>query len=170
MKRIVYLLALLSVLASPVFAQDQPATRYVFGGAGYFAPAIPAFQGFIGAAIPIGLDGKMFSYTDADFSIVKTGGQFTIAGQHLSYSIKTGVGYVFFAKKGWSAFGLGAPGVQTDGNFTSATIAYGLGIHKYLYKDVLGLVIPFTAETHKDFDSGQVITNFAPRIGLTVKF
>jgi|WetSurMetagenome_2_1015567.scaffolds.fasta_scaffold159704_4 hypothetical protein len=153
---------------SGIGAQAQD--RIAFGGVGYFAPAAPDFQGFLGMAVPIGADGKAFSWTDMDFSIVKTGGQFTVAGQHLAYSIKTGVAYRLYGANGWALLGLGAPGLQTDGDSVSAKVEYGIALHKWVKQDKIGLLFPFTAETHKDLNDGSTATNFAPRFALTFRF
>jgi hypothetical protein len=154
----------LMCLSVPAMAQD----RIGFGGVGYFAPASPVFQGFAGMAIPIG--DKAYSWTDMDFSIVKDGGQLTIAGQRLAYSIKSGIAYKLFAVKDWSVLGLGAPGLQTDGDRISAKLEYGLAIHKWIIKDKLGVMMPFTAETHQNLNTEKMETNFVPRLGLTFRF
>jgi hypothetical protein len=148
-------------------AQDIP--RFAFGGIGYFGPATPNVKAYIGMAIPITSDHKAKSWTDADFSIVKSGGQLAIAGQRLQYEIKTGIEYDIFSRGSWTLMGLGAPGVRTDGNITSAMFSYGGGLHKWVHKDRLGLMLLFTAETGGN-QAGKIETNFAPRIGVTFKF
>ncbi|MFA5407443.1 MAG: hypothetical protein WC343_01580 [Bacilli bacterium] len=156
------------LFALPVVAQDEP-SRMGFGGVGYFAPSSPDIKYFAGMAIPLTEDGKAKSVTNFDFSIVKNGGQFSIAGQQLQYSIRTGIEYDLFSVKDWTLFGLGAPGVVTNGNNVSAMFEYGGGVHKWLNKKV-GIAAIFTAETMEDFNTGGIMTNFAPRLAFTFKF
>jgi hypothetical protein len=166
MSRICFVILMILVAVS--FARSQTnneTTNYtVFGGVGVFAPAKPAVQGFVGFAVPVSENGRI--WTDCDFSVVKSGGQFTVAGQHLQYVLRTGYAYNKIVYKDWTLISLGAVGPQTDGQFISTAFEYGLGLHKKL-RPKLGLMVLFTAETIKDLSTNQYGTNFAPRIALT---
>lgn len=154
--------------------------RIAFGGGGYVANKAAAF---VGMALPLGSDGKTFSYTDMDFSIGQTltlaslgniqtlgapgrapiAGPVTIAGHVLQYAVRTGLAYKILTIKNFDLLALGAPGIITNGSDTVSSFEYG-GILHYKISPVLGIMAALSGETNGG------VTDFAPRLGFTLKF
>ena len=169
MKKI-YMLLIVAAFAvlfcdcSQAQAQTVTEAKFAFAGAGFFSQSSPQIQAFAGMAIPITSDNKTISYTDFDISLVKTGTpQITVAGKGLKYAIRTGLGYRIYQYGTWALYGLGAPGVSSDGNKTSSSFEFGGLIGKSFNANV-GMILGLTAENNGG------VTDFAPRMGIVFKF
>ena len=170
MKRFTFLMiTIIALMFCNCMAHAQAQTtvnsaKFAFAGAGYFSQSSPQIQAFAGMAIPITSDNKTISYTDFDISLVKSSlAQVTVAGKGLKYAIRTGLGYRIYQKGTWALYGLGAPGVASDGNKTSSSFEYGGLIGKSFNANV-GMILGLTAENNGG------VTDFAPRFGLVFKF
>ena len=166
MKYILLLISIMLLLVSVASAEDG--ARTAFGGVGYFAPSAPDIRAFAGVAIPINEAKTIRSVTDLDI-YPRSDGNVSIAGKRLQFEVKSGIAYDVFSLNGFKLFGLGAPGMVTDGDSLGLKFEYGGGVHK-MVTPRWGLMTVFTAETYKDFEVDEYKTNFAPRFGVTFAF
>ena len=164
--RVLLLLSFLCVLLCPIqgFSQEPEPARFGAFGLGYFAEAVPQFQGWSALAIPITADGKALSYTAADWAVVNDeSNQLTVAGRKIRYTMKTGIAYRIFQRGTWSLFGLAAPGFVADGDTFKSAFSYG----GFIYKDIgkgWGAILALTNENY----GGK--SDLAPRAGVSYKF
>lgn len=165
--RVLLFFTLLSFFSATLWAQTAaPApNRFGAGGLGYFSQAVPQFQGWAALGLPLTSDGKALSYTDYDVSVVSSGGQLSLAGYQLRFSVKTGVAYrIFQTKDGiWSLYGLAAPGFMATGNDFTSAFEYG-GFVSAMTKSGWGAVIGLTNEHY------GTVSDLAPRLGVIKKF
>lgn len=165
MRQIILFLLAFLVLSLPLWAQVQPQSRFAAGGLGYFSQAQPQFQGWAAFGLPLTPDGKTLSYTDSDWYVVKTGGQVSVAGFQLRYSLRTGLAYRLLQTKdgAWSLYGFAAPGFVADGQSFMSAFQYGGFLHRTI-KNGWGILVGLTNEHYGS------TSDLAPRIGFTKKF
>jgi hypothetical protein len=160
------LLLLFCALPASVYsqtpAQDEP-NRFGAAGLGYFSQAVPQFQGWAAMALPLTADGKTLSYTDIDLSVVSSGGQLSVAGHQLRYTMRTGVAYRVYLKGSFALYGLAAPGFAATGDQFVSAFEYGGFIAKKFSKN-LGCILGLTNERYGS------VSDLAPRLGLAFKF
>jgi hypothetical protein len=164
MKRLILIFALISVfLALPVFAQTPAPKSFVAAGMGYFSMGHPNIQGWGAAGIPIPNTERLISYTDFDVAVVKEGGQLSVAGHQIQYTMRTGVAYRIASSSGWSLFGLAAPGFAATGTSFVGAFQYGGFVHKSIGRG-WGAMVALTNERYNNQ------SDFAPRLGITKQF
>jgi hypothetical protein len=171
MKRLILILALISVfLALPVFAQTQDLDRIAFTGAGYFDGS--QVKGLAGFLKQLGSDSKIYNITETQIGLVPKGlGNIHIAGnKDLQADISSGLLYDLLDYKGYSIFGLGEPGLQQTGDISSVMLKAGGGIHKFLYKDRLGIAVFGTWKYAQDPVLRVMQWQVNPSFALTFRF
>ncbi|MCK9570735.1 hypothetical protein M0R72_17430 [Candidatus Pacearchaeota archaeon] len=179
---ILWLMVVCAFFVNVLQGRSQGIERIAFGGAGYFAPVKPNIQAFAGMAIPLTQDLKTLSYTDFDISFVKDADilvalpalegktipdmeipAISIAGKKIRYSIRTGIARQIISMGKFSLYGLGAPGIATDGENAHYSLEYG-GLLHYAVSGRIGIMGALTAEHGPDGE------NLAPRLGLSFRF
>ncbi len=146
MKRIIMIFATLSLIIAftslPVFAQTSDFNRFAFTGGGYFDGS--QVKGLAGVVIKLGDDNsRAYNITETSIGMVPAGmGNIHIAGdKDLQADFSSGFLYRLFTYKGYALFGLGEPGLQQTGDISSLMLKAGGGVHKFIYKDIVGLAV-----------------------------
>lgn len=162
MKIFILTVIAICLLSAPVFSQDQ--NNIAAFGLGYSSAANPGIMGWGAYGRLVG--GSTAVYTDYDiFRATVENSNVSVAGLRLKYTIRTGIAQRLFSLKNKaSLWGLFNGGVAADGQSVSRSLQWG-GFVDVPIKKGFGALVVLAAE-----DDPITGRNFAPRIGLRVKF
>lgn len=167
--RFVGILLIPAFLCLPAMAQsDAPQIeRVAFVGAGYFDGAqAKGLTGFVKR-----LEGRVYNITEMSVGMVPVGtGNLNLFGKDLQSDFSSGVLYAVADYKGFVLFGLGDAGLQQSGGISSAMFKAGGGLHKFVYKDLLGLAVFGTWKYSQDPVTRVNQWKANPAAALTVRF
>lgn len=164
-------IAVLLVMSAVAYPQDNPSSlnRLAFAGSGYFDGA--QAKGIAGFVVQLGEDSDIYNITTTTAGTAPKGtGNIVVAGKDFQADYSSGLLYRVYTIKGVDIFGLGDLGLQQTGEHSSVKFNAGGGIHKFIYKNVLGVAVFGTWKYAED----PVLRNMAwkvnPAAALTFAF
>jgi hypothetical protein len=161
MKTIIVLISIIMLFAVGAIAQENNIGVFGLGFSPTADPGVIGFGAYGRIVAP-----KTAVFTDYDVERARAeNANFNVAGLRLKYSIRTGVAYQLKQiTPTWSVWGLFNGGMAADGISVVRSLQYGGFLDKGIGKGI-GIMLILAAE-----DNPITGRDFAPRIGLRVKF
>ena len=164
-RRFIVVIGLVSLIGSPLLAQDQPA-KFFAAGVGIDSQSAPQAMGWGAMALP--LTGNLLSYTDYDVSVIPGSTlQDILQTKGLQFSIRTGLAQKVLVYNRLSLWGLLNAGIGAGGapeTVTKASFAMGGFIDISFGRfGVLGILQEEKNASPQGF-------RFIPRFGIRYRF
>ncbi len=164
-------IACLLVMSAVAYPQDSPPTlnRLAFTGAGYYEGA--QAKGVAGFVVQLGDDSDIYNITTMTAGTAPKGlGNVVFAGKDFQADYSTGLMYRVVNIKGFDIFGLGDMGLQQTGELSSFKFQAGGGVHRFIYKDSVGIAFFGTWKLAEDPVSRTMKWKVNPAVALTFPF